>query len=163
MNRGLHDRKAGKAESAALQETRRRTSCSGTSRSMWRTRTRVTQRRTRRRRLPRTPANVSYVKLFKALDMDVDGQVTRDEWALTLRRTVGVGSRVTDDDLEALFDAINTDKTAASASGSSPPSREARRPAPVPVGSATRAKNAGAIRSAEPTDRVPGPEGGGAV
>ena len=42
--------------------------------------------------------------------MDVDGQVTRDEWALTLRRTVGVGSRVTDDDLEALFDAINTDK-----------------------------------------------------
>ena len=111
MNRGLHDRKAGKAESAALQRL-------GTPHLvLWHLaqhvayETDASHSTSHAKEAAAThPANVSYVKLFKALDMDVDGQVTRDEWALTLRRTVGVGSRVTDDDLEALFDAINTDK-----------------------------------------------------
>jgi len=59
------------------------------------------------------PGHVSYQKLFKALDLDMNGIVTRDEWAITLRRHVGVGSRhVSDGDLE-LFDEIDTRTAAA--------------------------------------------------
>ena len=55
------------------------------------------------------PAKVSYAKLFKQLDLDGSTLVTRDEWAVTLRRHVGVGARVRDADLDQLFSAIDQD------------------------------------------------------
>lgn len=55
------------------------------------------------------PAKVSYAKLFKQLDLDGSTLVTRDEWAVTLRRHVGVGSRVSNADLDCVFGAVDQD------------------------------------------------------
>ena len=57
------------------------------------------------------PANVSYAKLFKQLDLDNSTLVTRDEWAVTLRRHIGVGKRVSDADLDQIFNEIDQDNS----------------------------------------------------
>ena len=56
------------------------------------------------------PANVPFGKLFKKLDLDLTGLVTRGEWVTVLRRHVGVGGTVSDEDLLCLFDAMDEDK-----------------------------------------------------
>jgi len=55
------------------------------------------------------PANVSYKKLFSTLDLDHHASVSREEWAISLRKHVGVGPQVSDADLVMVFDAIDTD------------------------------------------------------
>lgn len=57
------------------------------------------------------PGYVSYHSMFKVLDIDKNNNISRKEWALVLRRHVGVGPCVTDDDLLHLFNAIDTDKS----------------------------------------------------
>jgi Ca2+-binding EF-hand superfamily protein len=53
------------------------------------------------------PGHISYPRLFKKLDLDVDGKMTRDEFAIALRRHIGVGVEITDDDLNSIFDAMD--------------------------------------------------------
>ena len=57
------------------------------------------------------PANISYAKLFRQLDLDNSTLVTRDEWAVTLRRHIGVGKHVSDADLDQIFNEIDQDNS----------------------------------------------------
>lgn len=57
------------------------------------------------------PGHVSYYRMFKQLDLDHDQRVSRDEWAITLRRHVGLDAQhISDDDLDKMFDVIDDDK-----------------------------------------------------
>jgi hypothetical protein len=53
------------------------------------------------------PATISWAMLFRLLDLDCNKIITRDEWAIVLRRQVGVGSKVSDADLDIIFNDIN--------------------------------------------------------
>ena len=53
------------------------------------------------------PAHISYYRMFKRLDLDMNGYITRDEWAIVLRRHIGVGEHVTNEDLNMLFDQMD--------------------------------------------------------
>ena len=55
------------------------------------------------------PGHISYPRLFKKLDLDMDKGITRDEWAISLRRHIGIGTAITDDDLNTIFDAMDED------------------------------------------------------
>jgi hypothetical protein len=54
-----------------------------------------------------SPATISWAILFRSLDLDGNKIITRDEWAIVLRRKIGVGSKVTDADLDIIFNDIN--------------------------------------------------------
>ncbi|KAK7242533.1 hypothetical protein SO694_00017349 [Aureococcus anophagefferens] len=59
------------------------------------------------------PAKVNYHDMFKKLDIDHNNRVTRENFALVLRRQVGVGAHVTDADLALIFTEMDTDKSGA--------------------------------------------------
>ena len=50
-------------------------------------------------------------RMFKSLDLDENGSITRDEWAITLRKHIGIGTNITDDHLNILFDAMDFDNS----------------------------------------------------
>ena len=56
------------------------------------------------------PAHINLYRLFKKVDMDMDKGITKDEWAICLRRHIGVGTDITDEDLNSIFDAIDDDE-----------------------------------------------------
>ena len=109
MLKGLSDKKAGRAEDAAA------TGLDAVHLVLWHLAQHVAYETdsahssgNAKEALATHPGNVSYAKLFGALDIDKNGDITRDEWAIVLRRRIGVGDRVSDADLESIFDAINT-------------------------------------------------------
>ena len=55
------------------------------------------------------PAHVSFHDMFKKLNIEHNNRVTREDWALVLRRHIGVGAHVTDAHLAAIFDEMDGD------------------------------------------------------
>ena len=53
------------------------------------------------------PSHQSFGRMFKQLDIDQSGSITRDEWAIVLRKHIGVGTNITDDDLNSIFDCMD--------------------------------------------------------
>lgn len=55
------------------------------------------------------PGNNNFNAMYKKLNLDKNNRVTREDWALVLRRHVGVGRHVSDDDLASIFDEMDKD------------------------------------------------------
>ena len=53
----------------------------------------------------------TFGRMFKTLDIDENGSITRDEWAITLRKHIGIGTNITDDHLNIMFDAMDFDNS----------------------------------------------------
>ena len=59
------------------------------------------------------PAKISYHDMFKKLNIDHNDRVTRENFALVLRRHVGVGAHVTDADLGLIFTEMDVNNNGA--------------------------------------------------